>query len=243
MTMRIDNNRNLQTSSYWSCLRVTLLIFAIQLFAVTHLMAADRIVIPSLKIQPGTTQRLAIQLENEVAYTAFQVEIYFPEGITPVITNDKKYSVELSNRKANHTVSTNLVSDGGLKVLSYSFGNQSFTGNSGDLFYIDFVSDPTFTNSAMIEVKEVLFTRSSDRQELTFDDVSLFVSTRETVKGDVNGDGAVNIADAVCIVNHVVGKSTQAYNEAAADMNGDGVVDIADAVRIVNLVAGKISSF
>ncbi len=60
--------------------------------------------------------------------------------------------------------------------------------------------------------------------------------------GDVNGDGDVDIADAVCIVNHVVGKATPTFVPEAADVNGDGDVDIADAVRIVNLVVGKIQS-
>ena len=63
-----------------------------------------------------------------------------------------------------------------------------------------------------------------------------------TPKGDVNGDGVVDIADAVCVVNYVVDKPTPAFNAAAADANGDGAVDIADAVRIVNLVVGKISA-
>ena len=60
--------------------------------------------------------------------------------------------------------------------------------------------------------------------------------------GDVNGDGDIDIADAVCIVNHVVGKSNTTFNAAAADVNDDGEVDIADAVKIVNLVVGKIDA-
>ena len=60
--------------------------------------------------------------------------------------------------------------------------------------------------------------------------------------GDANGDGDVDIADAVNIVNYVVGKSTPGFNDKAADVNSDGVVDIADAVRIVNLVVGKIDA-
>lgn len=61
-------------------------------------------------------------------------------------------------------------------------------------------------------------------------------------KGDVNDDGDVDIADAVCIVNHIVGKPNTTFVEAAADVNGDGDIDIADAVHIVNLVVGKITS-
>lgn len=63
-----------------------------------------------------------------------------------------------------------------------------------------------------------------------------------STKGDVNGDGDVDIADAVCIVNHVVGKTNTSFNAAAADVNGDGDIDIADAVYIVNLVVGKIDA-
>jgi hypothetical protein len=62
------------------------------------------------------------------------------------------------------------------------------------------------------------------------------------IPGDVNADGAVDIADAVCIVNHVVGKPNTTFIKAAADANNDGDVDIADAVHIVNFVVGKISS-
>lgn len=61
-------------------------------------------------------------------------------------------------------------------------------------------------------------------------------------KGDVNGDRDIDIADAVCIVNYVVGKPNTTFIEAAADANGDGDIDIADAVHIVNLVVGKINA-
>ena len=61
-------------------------------------------------------------------------------------------------------------------------------------------------------------------------------------KGDVNGDGDVDIADAVCIVNHIVGKPNATFFEDAADVNNDGDIDIADAVHIVNLIVGKISA-
>ena len=63
------------------------------------------------------------------------------------------------------------------------------------------------------------------------------------MKGNVNADEGIDIADAVNIVNFIVGKPTSAFIKAAADVNGDGVIDIADAVRIVNLIVGKINAF
>jgi hypothetical protein len=62
------------------------------------------------------------------------------------------------------------------------------------------------------------------------------------LSGDVNGDGDVDIADAVCIVNRIVGKPNTTFVIDNADVNNDTAVDIADAVHIVNLVVGKINA-
>lgn len=60
-----------------------------------------------------------------------------------------------------------------------------------------------------------------------------------TIKGDVNGDGVVNIADVICIVNYVTGKPNANFVFAAADVNGDSVVDIADAVGVMNIILNQ----
>ncbi|MBR7029730.1 MAG: leucine-rich repeat protein, partial [Prevotella sp.] len=60
--------------------------------------------------------------------------------------------------------------------------------------------------------------------------------------GDANGDGDVDIADVVCIVNYIVGKPNTNFVPAAADANKDNAVDIADVVYIVNYLVGKISN-
>ena len=64
-------------------------------------------------------------------------------------------------------------------------------------------------------------------------------TTIDFVMGDVNGDGGIDIGDAVCIVNKLVGKPNVVFNEAAVDLNGNGGIDIGDAVMIVNILVGK----
>lgn len=61
-------------------------------------------------------------------------------------------------------------------------------------------------------------------------------------KGDVDGDGVVDLADAVLVINHYVGKPVNKFVAKAADVDGDGVVDLADAVRIINFYVGKVQS-
>ena len=56
------------------------------------------------------------------------------------------------------------------------------------------------------------------------------------IMGDANGDGQVTLADAVAVVNYILGKPSPGFSVGGADMNGNKKVTIADAVAIVNYV-------
>lgn len=56
------------------------------------------------------------------------------------------------------------------------------------------------------------------------------------LKGDVNGDGDVDIADVVAVYNIMAGQNPQQFN---GDVNQDGATDIADVVAIYNIMAGS----
>ena len=57
------------------------------------------------------------------------------------------------------------------------------------------------------------------------------------IKGDANGDGVVNIADAIAVVNYILNDGTVTGNFYfnAADMNNDYLITIADVVAIVGM--------
>lgn len=54
-------------------------------------------------------------------------------------------------------------------------------------------------------------------------------------KGDVNGDGVIDVTDAVAVINAYLSGNANAVSLALADMNGDGIIDITDAVAIINI--------
>ena len=58
------------------------------------------------------------------------------------------------------------------------------------------------------------------------------------LRGDVNGDGKVTIADVTALVNIILGKTTS-YNAEVADINSDSKITIADVTALVNLILGK----
>ena len=58
------------------------------------------------------------------------------------------------------------------------------------------------------------------------------------VKGDVNGDGTVDIADVNACINVILGSEDAGRYGGRADVNGDGTVDIADVNAIINIILG-----
>lgn len=59
------------------------------------------------------------------------------------------------------------------------------------------------------------------------------------VRGDANGDGAVNLGDVIRILNHAFGTGPSVVCLDAADSNDDGVIDLADAIALIDyLFAG-----
>ena len=58
----------------------------------------------------------------------------------------------------------------------------------------------------------------------------------EVMAGDANGDGTVDVVDAMAIVNYILDKPADNFNEQAADVNGDGTVDVADVVAVMNII-------
>ena len=61
-------------------------------------------------------------------------------------------------------------------------------------------------------------------------------------KGDINGDGNINLVDLMQCLNHVGGKEfIEGEALEAADINEDGTVNLVDLMRLLNYVGGKSS--
>ena len=63
---------------------------------------------------------------------------------------------------------------------------------------------------------------------------------KKFIKGDVNGDDIVTMADANMVVNYFLATDKpEDFNVEAADVNGDGDITMADANQIVNMFLGS----
>ena len=60
----------------------------------------------------------------------------------------------------------------------------------------------------------------------------------DTVQGDVNGDGVVDVADISAIISVMAGTTNYTnFTNDAADVNGDGTIDVADISAVITIMA------
>ena len=57
------------------------------------------------------------------------------------------------------------------------------------------------------------------------------------LKGDINGDGIVNVTDVTALINTILG--TASYSQDVCDINGDGVMNVTDVTALINLILGE----
>ena len=62
--------------------------------------------------------------------------------------------------------------------------------------------------------------------------VSGFALTR----GDINGDGAINVTDVTALINRILG--TASYADGVCDVDGNGTVNVSDVTSLVNIILG-----
>ena len=193
----------------------------------------------------GTTGALSICLKNANETSAYSFDLMLPEGFSIETDGSNGFDsqVTLSSRHNGHAVTTNAKGNNIYSVSVLSLSSKALKDNDGAIMTIRLkAADELSEGEYEIAIKNARYSLLSGETSVSMADTKAGVTIVRYRLGDANGDGMVDIADAVTIVNYVVGKEAPSFRTAAADANGDGVVDIADAVRIVNLIVGKIDA-
>ena len=104
------------------------------------------------------------------------------------------------------------------------------------------VATGAYTIDILYDPDEIL-NASQEKVSFTVECGTVHVNAKDTLLGDVNGDGTIDAADAVMIQRYDSGLTTLTDEQlAAADVNADGLVDAADAVKIQRYDAGLIEN-
>ena len=184
----------------------------------------------------GDTIVIPVAMTNAESIIAFQTDIFLPEGLE-IIQEDGEYLIDPSSRMTrSHSIMSNEVSSGAVRVLCYSSNYKPFTGNSGDdLFYITVKVADDAEGDYIIQLKNTLLTNSFF-VDLAAPDVAANVNVKAYLLGDANNSGTVTITDVVVTAQYVLEMNPNPFIYEAADVNFDNFITVADVSRIAWMV-------
>jgi uncharacterized protein YjdB len=184
----------------------------------------------------GDTIVVPVKMFNEASVISFQTDIFLPEGLE-LLQEDGEFIIDPSERMTRtHSIMSNQLPDGSIRVLCYSSNYKPFTGNSGDdLFYLTVKVADNAEGNYTIQLKNTLLT-NSDFVDMPAPDVAATVNVKAYILGDANNSGLVTVGDVVTTAQYVLLLNPQPFNFEAADVNFDGNITVGDVSRIAWMV-------
>ena len=186
-------------------------------------------IIGDAEVLHGDAVVIPVSLTNANEVTAFQTDLYLPEGFELV------GDVEGSDRLTDHELQMNLMPDGAVRILCYSNTLAPIVGNEGELFYLTIQTPDAVWGDFELELRKNLLT-STDFVEMNCANATGVLTVLPYLKGDANGDRRVTITDVVVTVQYLLGQNPDTFVFGAADMNDNGEITVTDIVLIINMI-------
>ncbi len=96
--------------------------------------------------------------------------------------------------------------------------------------------DSDLANKKLDLSAEMDYVENWIRKHMPYIDEHVFVDWKDPIKGDVNGDGEVNIADVNALLDIILGGEADGATLERADINEDGEINIADVNALIDII-------
>ena len=148
--------------------------------------AKDTFYIEPVNVVPGESKTITLNLDNSQVFRGFQTDIELPEGLKIASKSNGNFDISLTDRgSSSFSVSSNLMSDGSVRILGYSTQGESIKGNKGALVRISVRAASDFSGG-YIKLKNSIFSDVNNR-DVKLDNSQLFVGTKEQNDVSVKG--------------------------------------------------------
>jgi len=212
------------------------ILVVVMAMAALNAAAVNRFYMPDFVIAPGETMQVAMILENDELFTAFQTDLMLPEGLS-VVDEDGEYLFDLTSRNASdQTIISKLRDDGALRMVSFCMTVRPYSGNSGAIVVINLKADEDFEAPATIGLKNSFFTTVEGVEFILPRSECQVQLIDKRLKGDANGDGLVNISDVTSLIDYLLAGCQTSFHTENADMTDDDDINISDVTAMIDFL-------
>ena len=171
-------------------------------------LAADGLHVAAFTIAPGETMTVPVELQNpDDSYIMLEFWMQLPEGVSIDTNTDGELLVTKNSERLtqNHPLEIEAKGNNCYKVLIYSTRNAAIKGNSGAIFTMQLTAA---ADAAVGSYEGRFFSQvfsNADKQEYDPAESTFSVTIgKKALRGDVNEDGKVDIADVTEVVNIIL---------------------------------------
>jgi len=211
---------------------INLSIFLIFVILPLAVVGAPVVKIDSAIAPPGGTNTTNITAYNVTYFSNYAITIRF----NPAVVNIT--GATFNPAMGNLAFFENNVSGGYVRIYTLNLGlpGSPFPDQSGNILLAT-LNMKAIANSGIsplnVEIGKMVHTNKTE-----FNAESVSGTFTISLKGDLNGNGMIDIGDAAMVAYMVVGKIPQNLN---VDFNNNSHVDIGDASKIVYFLVGKVN--
>ena len=169
--------------------------------ALGALQAQNTVTVNNVELKKGSSVLVSVELANELAFTAFQVDLKLPDGfdVATMINEDEEEVLDVtlnaSRKKSTHQVAPNVLDDGTIRIAAYSSTNATFKGTSGEIVSFRIVAtDEVAVGDYTATLSKMLFSTSDPVAEYDLGQVDFQITySEEPVIVIPNRSVAVNV--------------------------------------------------
>ena len=198
--------------------------------------------------QAGEEVTFSVVLNADQPVTAFQFDLYLPEGMEMTFDEDEYENILLSiarTTERKHTLTSQQTPDGAWRVICYSDKNNTFAGNEGEVCTIRVKTSADMANGGHpITLRNITttFVGGEGKGQILRDNITTYVNffTPDFPPlGDANGDKQVNVTDITTVVSYILGNNPTKFVFALADAYQDGTINVTDITAIVDIIMNE----
>ena len=172
---------------------------------------------------------------------SIQFDLIFPDGVSIATNANGEYMINTTEEVGNILSITKLTDVNGYQIL-FDIKGQGSASEKIEALNVTLDIDNTVDEGQYIIVMKNIIHKnyvSSNPPSWRYSlcaDATCTLTINDKLLGDVNGDGYVTLADAICEISWLLEQNPPVFVEAVADYNEDNVISASDAIAIIQYV-------